>query len=72
MFEGWFSSVVELENYQRRRREERDARIDVHLNEFLAQLHIATELPRAELASPPGAVGSADPTSVMAMLVNFD
>ena len=63
--------MQELDAYQRRRREEREERIDTRVSEFMVQMHIITQLPLAELSSPSGTGGSADPTSVMDTLLDL-
>jgi hypothetical protein len=57
----WVPTIAELDAHdeQRRRREER---IDELIGDFLTQLHVTTQLPLTELATP------ADPTSVIADL----
>lgn len=72
MFEGWFPSEEELDAYQLRRREEREVRVDTLMSELTVQLHITTQRPLAELASPSGTRGSTDPRSVMDALLNLD
>ena len=57
---SWFPTIAELEAHDEERR--REERIDEHMSEFLAQLHLTAQLPLAELARP------VDPKSVMVEL----
>lgn len=59
-----FPTSAELQAYEQRRREERT---DEHVTEFLAQMHIATELPLAALDGL-AISGGKDPTSVIVAL----